>query len=164
MAYDIHLKFEGGVTVKGSSQHKKHKDEVKLLGWAWGVSNFFDLQNNPSSLGGKARVENISVSKFVDGASNALLEAVCTGARFTKVTLSVSNATGEQTDFITIVCENVAVVSLSTGGSDGDGAYTENLSLHFSKFKYTFQPQTPEGKADGGKKEFAFDMQQVAKS
>jgi len=52
---------------------------------------------------------------------------------------------------------------VATGGSGGDERLTENITLHFGKFKYSFQPQDDEGKASGGTKDFTFDIQQVAK-
>ena len=47
------------------------------------------------------------------------------------------------------------------GGSGGDERLTENVTLHFGKFKYSFQPQDDKGKATGGTKDFTYDMQQV---
>jgi len=77
-------------------------------------------------------------------------------------TLYVTNATGEQTDFVTIeLTEGVMITSVSTGGSGGDERLTENITLHFGKFKYSFQPQDDKGKATGGTKDFTYDMQQV---
>uniref|UniRef100_UPI0031D3348F autotransporter domain-containing protein n=1 Tax=Inquilinus sp. TaxID=1932117 RepID=UPI0031D3348F len=75
-----------------------------------------------SASGGKAHVQDISITKYVDGCSNALLQACATGARIEKATLYVTNATGEQTDFLTIeLSEGVLVTSCSTGGSGGEG-------------------------------------------
>jgi type VI secretion system secreted protein Hcp len=79
--------------------------------------------------------------------------------------LYVTNATGDQTDFVTIeLSEGVMITSVSTGGSGGDERLTENVTLHFGKFKYSFQPQDDKGKAQGGTKDFTFNMQQVLKS
>ena len=167
MAFDMHIKFEGGsVQVKGASNHKKHKGEVPILAWSWGVSNTGDLHSGAGSAsGGKAHVQDISITKYVDGCSNALMQACCTGARVEKATLYVTNATGEQTDFLTIeLSEGVLVTSCSTGGSGGEDRLTENVTLHFGKFKYSFQPQDDKGGKDGGTKDFTFDMQQVAKA
>jgi type VI secretion system secreted protein Hcp len=167
MAFDMHIKFEGGsVAVKGASNHKKHKGEVPILAWSWGVSNTGDLHTGAGSAsGGKAHVQDISVTKYVDGCSNALLQACATGARIEKATLYVTNATGEQTDFLTIeLSEGVLVTSVSTGGSGGEDRLTENVTLHFGKFKYSFQPQDDKGGKDGGTKDFTYDIQQVAKA
>jgi type VI secretion system secreted protein Hcp len=165
MAFDMHIKFgTGKVKIEGASNHKSHKGQVPILAWSWGVSNSGDLHTGAGSAsGGKAHVQDISITKFVDGCSNALLQACCTGARVEQAWLYVTNATGEQTDFLTIeLSEGVLVTSVSTGGSGGEDRLTENVTLHFGKFKYSFQPQDDKGGKQGGTKDFTFDIQQVA--
>ncbi|HTV86865.1 MAG TPA: type VI secretion system tube protein Hcp [Dyella sp.] len=165
MAFDMHIKFGSGkVKIEGASNHKKHKGEVPILAWSWGTSNSGDLHTGAGSAsGGKAHVQDISITKYVDGCSNALLQACCTGARVDQAWLYVTNATGEQTDFLTIeLSEGILVTSTSTGGSGGEDRLTENITLHFGKFKYSFQPQDDKGGKQGGTKDFTFDIQQVA--
>jgi type VI secretion system secreted protein Hcp len=165
MAFDMHIKFGSGkVKIEGASNHKKHKGEVPILAWSWGTSNSGDLHTGAGSAsGGKAHVQDISITKYVDGCSNALLQACCTGARVDQAWLYVTNATGEQTDFLTIeLSEGILITSTSTGGSGGEDKLTENITLHFGKFKYSFQPQDDKGGKQGGTKDFTFDIQQVA--
>jgi type VI secretion system secreted protein Hcp len=165
MAFDMHIKFGSGkVKVEGASNHKKHKGEVPILAWSWGTSNTGDLHTGSGSAsGGKAHVQDISITKYVDACSNALLQACCTGARIDQAWLYVTNATGEQTDFLTIeLSEGVLITSTATGGSGGEDKLTENITLHFGKFKYSFQPQDDKGGKQGGTKDFTFDIQQVA--
>jgi type VI secretion system secreted protein Hcp len=108
-------------------------------------------------------VQDISMTKFVDASSHALLQAAATGARIEEAWLYVTNATGEQTDYLTIHLSNgVMVTSVSTGGSGGEDRLTENVTLHFGKFKYGFQPQKPDGGKDGAAKEFTYDIQATA--
>ena len=77
----------------------------------------------------------------------------------------VSAGIGRQSDFLTIeLSEGVLITSLSTGGSGGEDRLTENVTLHFGKFKYSFQPQDDKGIAQGGAKEFTYDIQGVAKA
>ncbi|TCV95853.1 type VI secretion system secreted protein Hcp [Luteibacter rhizovicinus] len=166
MAFDMHIKFgTGKVKIEGASNHKKHKGEVPILAWSWGTSNSGDLHSGAGSAsGGKAHVQDISITKYVDGCSNALIDACCTGGRVDDAWLYVTNATGEQSDFLTIeLSEGVLVTSVSTGGSGGEDRLTENITLHFGKFKYSFQPQDDKGTAKGGAKEFTYDIQGVAK-
>ena len=165
MAFDMHIKFGAGkVKIEGASNHKKHVGEVPILAWSWGVSNSGDLHTGAGSAsGGKANVQDISITKYVDSSSHALLQACCTGARLEKAILSVTNATGEQTDYLTIeLSEGVMVTSVSTGGSGGEDRLTENITLHFGKFTYKYQPQKPDGTADGAAKPFTYNMQEVA--
>ena len=164
MAFDMHIKFGSGkVKIEGSSKHAKHTGEVPVLAWSWGASNTGDLHGGAGASGGKAHVQDISITKYVDSCSNALLNAVCTGGRIDTAWLYVTNATGAQTDFLTIeLSEGILVTSLSTGGSGGEDRLTENITLHFGKFKYSFQPQDDKGNAAGGAKDFTYDMQKVA--
>jgi len=164
MAFDMHIKFgKGKLEIKGTSTHAKHKNEIPVLAWSWGASNSGNLHQGGGGGGGKANVQDISLTKYVDGSSNVLWNAVCTGARVEEAWLYVTNATGEQTDFLTIeLSEGVLITSLSTGGSGGEDKLTENISLHFGKFKFMYQPQKDDGSKDGGTKDFTFDMQKVA--
>ncbi|MGO1718816.1 MAG: Hcp family type VI secretion system effector [Luteimonas sp.] len=165
MAFDMHLKFEGGdVTIEGASSHSKHEKEIPLLAWSWGVSNSADLHHSSTGAGGKAHVQDISITKYVDSSSNALLQACSTGARLDKATLSVTNATGEQTDYVTLELSNgVMVTSMSTGGSGGEDRLTENITLHFGKFQYKFTEQDAKGKKVKDKP-FTYDIQAVNKA
>lgn len=164
MAFDMHIKFEGGkVKIDGSSEHSKHKGEIPLLAWSWGVSNTGDLHHASTGGGGKANVQDISFTKYIDASSHALLQACSTRSRLEKAWLYVTNATGEQTDYLTIELSNgILVTSVSTGGSGGEDRLTENITLHFGKFKYAFQPQKPDGAKDGASKDFTYDIQATA--
>lgn len=162
----MHVKFgPGQVEIKGASSHSKHKDEVPIIAWSWGCSNTGNLHTGAGyAAGGKANVQDISITKYIDSCSNALLNACCTGARVDNAILYVTNATGEQTDFMSIeLSEGVMVTSVSTGGSGGEERLTENITLHFGKFKYQFFPQDEKGKAQAAKP-FTFNMQEVKKT
>ena len=54
--------------------------------------------------------------------------------------------------------KDVIVTSVSTGGSGGEDRLTENVTLNFATFKIEYQPQKPDGTADGGKIEFEWDI------
>lgn len=166
MSFDMHLKFTGNsVKIEGASAHAKHKGEIPILAWSWGVSNSADLHHSATGAGGKAHVQDISITKYVDGSSHALLQACSTGARLDTAVLSITNATGEQTDYVTLELSNgVMITSVSTGGSGGEDRLTENITLHFGKFAYKFQPQKPSGEADGAPKPFTYDIQAVQKA
>src|SRR5690606_18311088 len=130
------------VSIEGASDHSKHKGEVPVLAWSWGLSNTADLHSASTGAGGKAHVQDISLTKFVDSSSHALLQAAATGARIEEAWLYVTNATGEQTDYVELPVSNgVMVTSVSTGGSGGEDRLTENVTLHFGQFKYEFRPQ-----------------------
>lgn len=166
MAFDMHVKFTGGsVSIQGASNHSKHENQVPILSWTWGVSNTGNLQTGAGyASGGKANIKDITIVKYVDSCSNAILQACCTGARVDTATLYMTNATGDQTDFVTLeLSQGVLITSVSTGGATNDERMTESVTLHFGEFKFSFQPQDTEGKASGGTKDFAFSMPKVKK-
>jgi type VI secretion system secreted protein Hcp len=159
----MHLKFEGGkLTVKGNSEHTKHKGEVPILAWSWGASNTGDLHSGDGfATGGKANVNDITVTKYVDNCSHALLKGTCSGDRAEKCTLTVANAVGEQEDFVTLkLSEGVMIKSVSTGGSAGDERLIEHITLHFGAFDFEFAGQDDKGNSQG-KPNFGFNMRQV---
>jgi type VI secretion system secreted protein Hcp len=77
MAFDMHLKFgSGAVTIQGASAHSKHKNQVPIIAWSWGCSNTGNLHTGAGyASGGKANIQDITVTKYVDACSNALLQA-----------------------------------------------------------------------------------------
>ena len=164
MAFDMHIKFgPGQVTIEGASNHAKHQGQVPIIAWGWGAENTGNLHTGAGyATGGKANVKNITITKYVDSCSHALINACCTGARVENATLYVTNATGEQTDFLTIeMSEGVMITKVDFGGAGDNERLTETVTLHFGKFKYSFQPQDEKGKPKGGTKDFTYNMQQV---
>ncbi len=109
--------------------------------------------------GGKANVQDLSFTKYVDASSHALLLACSNGEHLTKANLVVRKAGGKGTpvEYIKIEMTEVLVTSVSTGGSGGEDRLTENVSLNFSKVKFEYTPQS----AVGGKtasKEMTYDV------
>ena len=49
------------------------------------------------------------------------------------------------------------VSSISTGGSGGEDRITENITINFGEFEYTYTPQKPDGSA-GSALPFKFDI------
>ncbi len=74
-------------TIEGASNHSKHKNQVPIIAWSWGASNTGNLHTGAGyAAGGKANIQDISITKYVDSCSNALLNACCTGARVDNAT------------------------------------------------------------------------------
>ena len=125
MALDMHLKLEGGsVTFTGESKHEKHKDQIQLLAWSWGLSQSGSFGHGTGGGAGKANVQDISFTKYLDKSSTAFIKALVTGAHITTVTLFISKAGGKQEDYFTIKLTSAMVTSYSTGGSGGNQAST----------------------------------------
>jgi type VI secretion system secreted protein Hcp len=74
MAFDAFLKLAG---IKGESLDSKHKDEIEVLSFSFGISN----KVSPTGGGGagKATIEDFRFVKNVDTASPDLFDATCSG-------------------------------------------------------------------------------------
>jgi type VI secretion system secreted protein Hcp len=161
MAVDMFLKLEG---CKGESQDKKHPDEIDVLAWSWGMSQSGTMHMGGGGGAGKVNVQDLSVTKYVDKSSPVLMQYCSIGKQFKEALLTVRKAGGDDPlEYILITMKDVIVTSVSTGGSGGEDRLTENCSLNFSQYKVEYQPQKPDGSADGGKIPWEFDIAANAK-
>ena len=74
MAVDMFMKIK---TITGESVDKKHKDEIDVLAWSWGMSQSGTTHMGPGGGSGKVNVQDLSFTKYVDGSSNALILSCC---------------------------------------------------------------------------------------
>lgn len=155
MAVDMFIKIGD---IKGESGDKKHKDEIDVLAWSWGMSNSGTTHTGSGGGAGKVNVQDLSFTKYVDASSNALLQACCTGKHYADATLVVRKAGGTAVEYVTIKLEEVLITSISTGGSGGEDRLTENVTLNFAKFMYKYQPQDTKGAKLGGTKDYGYDI------
>jgi type VI secretion system secreted protein Hcp len=156
MAVDMFLKL---TDLKGEAQDKSHKEEIDVLAWSWGMSQSGTMHTGGGGGGGKVAIQDISVTKWVDKASPILMKYCSSGKQFKEGVLTVRKAGGDNPlEYIIITMSDVIVTSLSTGGSGGEDRLTENCSLNFAAVKVEYQPQKPDGSADGGKVPWEMDI------
>lgn len=161
MAVDMFLKL---TDVKGEAQDKAHKEEIDVLAWSWGMSQSGTMHAGGGGGGGKVSVQDISITKWLDKSSPVLMQYCSLGKQFAEAVLTVRKAGGDSPlEYLIITMKDVIVTSLSTGGSGGEDRLTENASLNFSQYKVEYQPQKPDGTADGGKIPWEFDIAANAK-
>ncbi|ACB36341.1 protein of unknown function DUF796 [Leptothrix cholodnii SP-6] len=141
MAVDMFIKIGD---IKGESKDDAHKTEIDVLAWSWGLSQSGSAHMGGGAGAGKVSVQDISLTKYVDSSSTALIVAACKGTHIKQATLTVRKAGDTPLEYIKITLDEVMVSSLSTGGSGGEDRLTENVTLNFAKFKveYTIQADT----------------------
>jgi len=147
MAVDIFLKIEGP-PIKGEALDDKHKEEIDVLAWSWGLSNSGNAQVGGGAGAGKVNVQDLSVTKYLDKSTTDLFLSTCNGQHHETVTLTVRKAGTTPVEYVKITMTEVLITSLSTGGSGGQDRLTENLSLNFAKVKVEYTPQKPDGSAE----------------
>jgi type VI secretion system secreted protein Hcp len=144
MAVDIFLKING---VDGESADDKHKKDIDILAFSWGLSNSGSAQIGGGAGAGKVNVQDLSVTKWVDAATPKLVLACCNGTHYDDATLVVRKAGGTPVEYIKLKLTEVLVTSVSTGGSGGEDRLTENITLNFAKFNLDYTPQDAKGAA-----------------
>ncbi|GAA0404449.1 type VI secretion system tube protein Hcp [Cocleimonas flava] len=149
MAVDMFLKLDG---IDGEAQDAEHKKEIDVLAWSWGASQSGTTHMGAGGGGGKANVEDVSFTHYIDSASHNLLQRVFDGKHISEGTLVVRKAGGTPLEYLTIKMTDIMVTNVSTGGSGGEDRLTENVTLNFSKVDYTYKPQKEDGSADADKK------------
>lgn len=160
MAVDMFIKIGD---IKGESVDDKHKDEIDVLAWSWGMSQSGSAHVGGGAGSGKVNVQNLSVTKYVDKASPNLMMACCNGKHYGEATLTVRKAGEKPVEYIIIKMSDLLISSVSTGGSGGEDRLTENVALNFAKVKVEYTPQKKDGSADA-KVEMGWDIAKNVKS
>jgi type VI secretion system secreted protein Hcp len=145
MAVDMFLKLDD---VKGESRDDKHKDEIDVLAWSWGMSQSGTTHMGGGGGAGKVNVQDLSITKYLDKASPNLMLGSCTGKHYKEALLTVRKAGEKPLEYLKITMKEVLVSSISTGGSGGEDRLTESISLNFAEFKVEYTPQKQDGSGD----------------
>jgi type VI secretion system secreted protein Hcp len=145
MAMDMFINM--GEKIKGESRDKVQgpKGDIDVLLWSWGMSQSGSTHTGGGGGAGKANFQDISFTKYIDSASQALMGALAKGSHIPKVTLLVRKAGEGQHVYLQIDLEEVIVASLSTGGSGGEDRLTENVTLNFAKVAFDYHKQNDKG-------------------
>jgi type VI secretion system secreted protein Hcp len=142
MAVDMFIKIGD---IKGESSDAAHKESIDVLAWSWGMSQSGSAHVGGGAGSGKVNVQDLSITKYVDKGTTALMLASCKGTHIPKAVLTVRKAGDKPLEYIKVTLEDVIVSSISTGGSGGEDRLTENVTLNFAKFKVEYTPQDAKG-------------------
>ena len=147
MASDIFAKLGD---IKGESLDDKHKDEVEVMSYSWGVSNAGSMQYGSGGGEGKASFHDLSITHKVDKASPVLMQYCATGVHLKEATITHRKAGKGQQEYLVIKMNDVIITGVSHGGSNSDGIMQEQVSFNFGKVALEYKPQKPDGTLDAG--------------
>ena len=142
MALDIFAKIGG---IKGESSDAKHKDEIEVLSWSWGVTQSGSLTPGSGGGAGKASFQDFSFSHHVDKASPLLMKSCATGAHISEATITVRKAGKGQQDYLIIKMNDVIITSVAMSVASEEPTTSENVTLQGAKVDLEYRAQ----KADG---------------
>jgi type VI secretion system secreted protein Hcp len=149
MAVDMFIKID---TIDGESLDDTHAKEIDVLSWSWGATQSGTTHMGGGSGSGKVSVGDLSFTKYIDLASHGLLRACCSGDHIKEATLVVRKSAGKKPlEYIKLKLSDVIVSHIATGGSGGEDRLTENITLNFGKFVFSYVPQKADGSGDSVK-------------
>ena len=147
MASDIFAKIGD---IKGESPDDKHKGEIELLSWSWGVTQSGTMAHGGGGGEGKANFNDFNFTHHIDKASPVLMKACATGEHIKEATITVRKAGKGQQEFLIIKMADIIITGVAPSGA-GDGAATaEHVALQFAKVDLEYKPQKQDGSLDAG--------------
>ena len=150
MPFDAFLKIDG---VDGESTDAKHKGEIEILSFHWGVSQAITgtVSSAGTFSGQRADLTALSVVKQLDKASPKLAQACAAGDHMKSATLTLCRAGGDKQPYMKYKLSDVLLESVRTGGaSSGEGGVpTEEVGLRYGKIEFEYTVIGTDGKPAG---------------
>ena len=144
-AVDYFLKLDG---IDGESTDAKHKGELVLESFGWGVSQSGGATGGGGGGGGgagKAQFQDLVFVHRTSKASPGLFLACVTGRHLKSAVLTARKAGKPPLEFLTIKLGDVVVSSVQETGNVGE-VPLETISLAFAKLEIAYRPQSATGK------------------
>lgn len=143
MASDIFLKIDD---LGGPTKDAVHGNEIKVLGWSWGMSQLGTTHNSTGGGSGKVSINDITFQKEVDTTSTNLIQKCCNGTHFKEALFTMRKAGGEKAvEYLKIKLQDLIVSSVQTSVSPESETVIESVSLNFAKYTLTYTPQDTAG-------------------
>jgi type VI secretion system secreted protein Hcp len=136
--------------IKGESLDSKHKAEVEVLSWSWGVTNAAPIKGGSGAGAGKASFHDFNFTHHVDKASPVLLKACATGQHIKEATITVRKAGKGQQEFLIIKMSDVIITGVNASVADDAPSTAEQVALRFAKVDLEYKPQKADGSLDAG--------------
>lgn len=150
-AGDMFFKVKGAKhgDINGEALDQKHKNEIEVLSWSWGMQGKPSLGGGSAS--GKATMRELRIVKKIDKASTALMSALRTNEVIKEATLTLRKIGTSKLEYFKIKIEDGRVMSLDVEAGDKDGrpALYERVSFSFNKISVEYTPQGGDGMPQG---------------
>jgi type VI secretion system secreted protein Hcp len=149
-AGDMFLSVKGAKhgAITGEAQDDKHKNEIEVLAWSWGMQGKVSLGGGVAT--GKATIRELRITKKVDKASTALMSALRSNEPIKEAVLTIRKAGKKPLEYLIIKIEEGRVVSLDIETDTSlPPSLVERLTFSFNKITVEYTPQGPDGNPQG---------------
>ncbi len=146
MATDFFLKLDG---IKGESKDDKHKDEIEIESFSFGVR-----QEGTSSKGGglgagRATFPDLNIVKLADKASPKLFLNCAQGTHIKEGILIARKAGGKQEEYYKVKLTDLLVSNWENRGAGANAVPMEQVSFNYSKIEIEYKEQDAKGALTG---------------
>lgn len=142
-AVDYFLKID---TIKGESMDDKHKDEIQIESWSFGLTQTGSFGQGGGGGAGKASFQDVHFTSKTNASSPKLFIASATGEHIKSAILTCRKAGGKQEEFLIITLSDILVSSYQTGGHGASGELPmDQFALNFAKIEYAYKVQDAKG-------------------
>jgi type VI secretion system secreted protein Hcp len=145
-AVDMFLDLDG---IQGEARDVAFPNTIEVLAWSWGASR--------ASRYKRANIQDISLTKYIDKSSPALMQKLVTGTTIANGSLRVRRPGATPLVFLRLCFSGLRVTAISTGGSGGEDRLTENVTLNFATIIQRYTQQTATGGV-GASFQFGWDL------
>jgi type VI secretion system secreted protein Hcp len=145
---DIFIKLDG---IEGEAMDDKHKNEIEVQSFSWGVSNGGTFAVASGGGSKHANFQDVHFTKLIDKSSPKLFLASATGQHIATGTLTFRKAgTKEgQVEYLKIKLSDLLVSSYQMSDHAGAELPNEQVSINFSKIEFDYKEQKQDGSLGG---------------
>ncbi len=158
MALDIFLKL---ADIKGDSADARHRDEIVVLSWDWGMTQTTAPIGGGGASGGAAvgrtEIRRIQFAHRIDVASPLIMLACATGKRLREAKFTVRHHGEHAAEFLAVKLSDVIVTLVEPTINGDNGETYEAVALEFAKVEVEYTPRAPNG-TPGTPVRFGWDL------
>jgi type VI secretion system secreted protein Hcp len=136
--------------IKGESRDAKHKDEIEVLSWSWGVSQSGSVTPGGGGGAGKATFQDFAFTHHIDKASPLLMKSCATGTHIPEATITIRKAGKAQQDYLIIKMTDVLITGVAMSVAADEPSGTEVVTLQTAKVDLEYKAQKADGSLDAG--------------
>jgi type VI secretion system secreted protein Hcp len=141
---DYFLKMDG---IQGESRDAKHKDEIELVSFGWGVARGSGSGSGGGG-SGRARFEPFHFTMRTNKASPQLFLATVSGKHIKEASLSVRRAGKQALEYLKIKFSDLIVNSFQEGG--GQEPPEELIAFDYGRVEIEYSAQRAGGAVKAG--------------
>lgn len=145
MAVDVFLKIKG---IPGESADSKHKGEIDVLSYSFGITQTGTMSYGGGGGAGKANFADFHFMMRMNKATPKLMQHVAQGSHIEEAILTCRKAGDKQQEYMIYKFYDLLVSSYQTSASSEEP--TESISFNFSKMEMEYKEQDAKGQLGGG--------------